>query len=606
MAEYVSGSKSTNKYDGRYYQFVWSASQSAITNTSTITWSLKAVGGEANWYAERTVKLVVAGTTVYSKSDRVERKTGTITSGTTTIKHDNDGKASFSVSIQAAVYTSSVNLKGSATFNLKTIPRGSTISAINGTTIGGAMALTIQRNNTLYTHSLWYRIKDKAWSEEKTNIGTSYNLSLPLSLLNDMTNSSTGVLELRLRTYSGATQIGSDMYKNVTVSAPSYVTPTFSSISCEEAIKEIDSALGVFVQNRSKLNLAIVGAKGSYGSTIKEYLIEVDGQKITTQSGTTNIISSNSDITLKAQIIDSRGFSHSLERNIYVYPYNAPTLSNVEITRDTNSATIIATANCSSIIKDDVELNEFSYKVRIKKRSSSTWNEIEPVSIGAISKDLNVVITGLEPNSSYDIEIYAMDKISVSSAYILAVPTETVFLDKDVRNSRIAMGKTLEYDDSTLEVLEETILYVGEKRIALKDVLCLNENGDLFIQGNIVSNNLNDTGWVEIDLGSDYTPYGETPPQIRKIGNIVKLRGTITNTSNVTFNGSQVIATIPEQFRPIGGDERQLQQGSGSYRYNMTVTESGNILFDRYSNDTTMRKETVVNSWLNMFMTWFI
>ena len=110
----LSGSIKTNGYEGRYYQVDWKATQSVSGNTSTISWTLKCAGGSSSWYAERTLKVVLAGSTVYSKTDRVQRYTGTIASGTKTITHDSSGAASFSISIQAAVYGSSVNCTGLA------------------------------------------------------------------------------------------------------------------------------------------------------------------------------------------------------------------------------------------------------------------------------------------------------------------------------------------------------------------------------------------------------------------------------------------------------------------------------------------------------------
>ena len=81
----TSGSFNTSSYDGRYYQLSWTATQSVTNNQSTISWTLKALGGNSSWYAERTVKVVLAGATVYSKTDRVSRYTGTVASGLTSM-----------------------------------------------------------------------------------------------------------------------------------------------------------------------------------------------------------------------------------------------------------------------------------------------------------------------------------------------------------------------------------------------------------------------------------------------------------------------------------------------------------------------------------------
>lgn len=117
----LSGSVKTTAYDGRYYQLDWTATQSIAANSSTIKWTLKAM--TEGWWAERTLIVTINGTDVYSKTARVERWDGVVTSGTTTISHNSAGAANISISIKAAVYGSSVNCTGSSTVPLDTIPR---------------------------------------------------------------------------------------------------------------------------------------------------------------------------------------------------------------------------------------------------------------------------------------------------------------------------------------------------------------------------------------------------------------------------------------------------------------------------------------------------
>lgn len=126
----LSGSLTTNKYESnRYYQLDWSATQSTPENKSTIKWTLSAKNTSGNgWYAERTLIVKIDGSTVYSKTNRVERYAGAITSGTVKLAHSTTGSKSFSVSIEAAVVGSSVNVEGEKSFTLDTINRHPTVS----------------------------------------------------------------------------------------------------------------------------------------------------------------------------------------------------------------------------------------------------------------------------------------------------------------------------------------------------------------------------------------------------------------------------------------------------------------------------------------------
>ncbi len=125
----LSGKITTNSYDGRYYVLSWGATPSIATNTSVITWKLSCAGSSGAWYAERTLKAVIAGKTVVNKTDRVERYDGSITSGSFTVTHDTQGDYSFSASLQVACYYSTVNLTASGNFILDTIARYGVITA---------------------------------------------------------------------------------------------------------------------------------------------------------------------------------------------------------------------------------------------------------------------------------------------------------------------------------------------------------------------------------------------------------------------------------------------------------------------------------------------
>ena len=119
----LSGSVKTSTYDGRGLQLSWTATQSVANNTSTVSWTLKAFGGNVSWYSTGPITLKINGTTVYSTTDRIDMYTSWSKSGTITIAHNNDGTKSFAVSIQTAVYYSSVNCTASTTFTLNQIAR---------------------------------------------------------------------------------------------------------------------------------------------------------------------------------------------------------------------------------------------------------------------------------------------------------------------------------------------------------------------------------------------------------------------------------------------------------------------------------------------------
>ena len=143
-----SGSITTGEKQGRSVTLSWAlSSQSIDKNTSTIAWSITGSGSASGYVKSGGFKAVINGTTVYSTSTdtRIELRNGTVVAtGSTTITHNADGTKSFSLSVEAGVYTYAVSVSASGTHTLDTIPRASTVSATNAN-LGSASTITITR-----------------------------------------------------------------------------------------------------------------------------------------------------------------------------------------------------------------------------------------------------------------------------------------------------------------------------------------------------------------------------------------------------------------------------------------------------------------------------
>lgn len=118
----------SSSYDGRYMQLVCTQTPNGgAKNTSTIKWTLSAVGGNNNFYSTGPIEVVINGTTVYSKSrtawssESFPAAKGS-KSGELTVSHKTDGTKSIKVSFSTAIYTSTVSTY-SETWELDSIPR---------------------------------------------------------------------------------------------------------------------------------------------------------------------------------------------------------------------------------------------------------------------------------------------------------------------------------------------------------------------------------------------------------------------------------------------------------------------------------------------------
>ena len=118
-----------------------------------------------------------------------------------------------------------------------------------------------------------------------------------------------------------------------------------------------------------------------------------------------------------------------------------------------------------------------------------------------------------------------------------------------------------------------------------------------------LNSKLQDTGWVNCSLGYGMSVLGERTPQVRRIGNVVHMRGRIVTSTQWTQHDS--IVTIPDGFRP-SQDEAFIQSSTGTYRYRIEVMKAGNVVANAITNNTNGNAETTAGYWFALSCTWFL
>lgn len=127
----LKGSVSTGSYQGRYVKLTWTATQNIADNSSTISWTLKGAGeGQASWYKAGPFRVTIDNVVVWESSSRIKLYNGTtVKTSSKKIPHNNEGKKSVKIKVEAAIYNGDYNKSGSDTFALDTIPRKATITS---------------------------------------------------------------------------------------------------------------------------------------------------------------------------------------------------------------------------------------------------------------------------------------------------------------------------------------------------------------------------------------------------------------------------------------------------------------------------------------------
>ena len=453
----LSGRVNTSGYQGRYYYVTWSASQSIEGNGSTVYWTLGCDGGTSSWYAERTLVVNIAGNTVVNKSDRIQRYKGGITSGSIYIPHNSNGDASFSISIQAAVYGSSINCTGDGSFWLNNIPRKSELSVPTGI-LGEEQTISVTRKSNDFTHTIKYECGNyNGVICDKSNV-TSLTWTPLLEFANSEINSTSVGINITIETFNGNSSIGS-ITKTYVYDIPNTIAPTVS-FDVSDLTNNL-SLYSAYVQHKSKLKIDIA-AQGSYGSTIKTYAVNADDKYYGDKNVTTDIINNSGDLLISTSVTDSRGRTAFTTKNIKVLEYNTPQISNLQVRRSNADGSsnsggqylcVIFTANVSALNNKNTSKYVIKYK---KKQDSSFIDNVLNTYNGVYTVTEGKYIFKADIASSYDIVLEVTDSFTSVSRSGTGSVTKKLFSWLS-RGLGFAFGKVAEIENA-LEVAFDTYI----------------------------------------------------------------------------------------------------------------------------------------------------
>lgn len=459
-------------YTNQYYTYqcvVTENSYNIANNTSnvTVTFSIKGQWAPSFYEWETYYGIVVDGSVkkTGSSSPYISTSYVQLLTWTGDISHNSDGSKSINVGVYLYhsgptnylphQYTSSSPLSmGSVA--LTTIPRASAFGTISGNTIGSNMTVNITRHSSSFTHQLWYKLGNSAWYDLGAGIGTQKTFAISNDLLSQLPSATSGTLQLCLRTYNGSTQIGSDVYKNITVYVSNSVIPTVGTITLDPA--DINGQ-NILVQGKNKITVTVSGCAAGAGSSIKSYTFSGPGISSTTTSTSvtsSNTISSSGTLTYTVQVTDNRGRTASKTATITCYAYTAPYIKpftayrcNSGGTADDNGS--YAKCNYTLGYSSVNNTNSVTVKIMYKKNTASSYSSVTSLT-NSTTKSGSQLLSSISTASTYTIYATITDQYGGSSQSSF----ETVFSVSRVFNitsdgTGIAIGKMAE-STNTLDV----------------------------------------------------------------------------------------------------------------------------------------------------------
>lgn len=447
---------------GYRLQIAWSVdSQSVANNTSTVTAKVQLVSTGSSYTinssASKSGSLTINGTkyTFTFTAALSGSQIKTLYTKTVTVAHNADGTKTCAFSATAGInvtlsgtYYGDITASGNGTFD--TIARASSISSVTSSvSVNGTNTCTvsISRAASSFTHTVVFSFG--SYSKTTTGVGTSTSYAIPTSWLNAIPKATSGTAKVTVTTYSGSTKIGAAVSKNFTVTVPTSVVPTISSVAVADTTT-YQTTFGGMVQSKSKPKFTIAAA-GALGSTITAYKTVFEGKTLSGATPTAGVITGSGSVSAAITVTDSRGRTASTTKTWTVVAYTAPKIISFQGFRcladgtENYEGTHLSAAINFSIAQINGK-NTAAYTLEYKLQSASTWTTLTSGAVYALN-DTIVSASGIfGVDNSFDVRLSVTDAFgTVRSTF--EIPTAFTLLDFNASGRAVAFGKVSELEE---------------------------------------------------------------------------------------------------------------------------------------------------------------
>lgn len=317
----------------------------------------------------------------------------------------------------------------------------SDVSAGNGT-LGSALSISITRYNSAYKHKLEYKYGNETGTIAKA-VDTSYSWTPPLSLASQFPSATGGTCTITCKTFSGSTLIGTKTV-DVTLSIPNTIKVGISSVALAETVSGITAKFSAFVQGKSKIKVTgTFDTSNAYGATVASVSIAINGQTLTANAATTNVISGYGTLSYTMTITDTRGRTVTYTGTYTVLQYSAPTVSE-KAQRVSGTPSSIA-VKYTFAISPCSNLNDKTLKIYTKPAASPDYSYtlVATIALSAYSgSDITYTITNTDTNTTYTVKVELIDYFTTVTATKTVAATGNRIVDISPTTKTISLHES--------------------------------------------------------------------------------------------------------------------------------------------------------------------
>ena len=357
------------------------------------------------------------------------------------VQHDAQGKGTAKIAWKWGVdssYGQFVSPSGTYSVTLSDIPRASAVSVGGAVNAGSALAITVSRKVSSFTHTLRYMFGNDSGSIA-TGVGVSHSWNVSLDILKQIPSARQGTGTIYCDTYSGSSLIGTTSCAFTVVAPDNENTKPSASMLISPSGSVPEDFSGTYILGKTAVK-ADFTADPKYKATIKSYALSVNGKTTNGDPATSAILSESGTLQVTGTVTDSRGISRTLTDSIIVHPYDIPgvapgaSYTAVICERSKEDGTpdqsgthlrIIAKRRYSTVDGKNRCTLRYRYKAALSANYGS-WNTL--IDAGAVEDEYSGVLADVvtSTSTSYDVEIGVVDTMGSKNSVVFRVPTDGV------------------------------------------------------------------------------------------------------------------------------------------------------------------------------------
>lgn len=398
-------------------------STSVTANTSSVSYWFYITRGGTGFYASQPFSwnIEIGGQKIAISNFKFQISTKDpaeqlIKSGTISVTHNSDGSKtmSFDVSTPDASWISptygptAMSMSGS--WKLTTIPRASSISAINAD-IGSDTLITISRASSSFTHTIEYEFGSLSGVVVTKTTKTSVPWTVPTSFYGQIKSAKYGTVTLTCKTYSGSTLVGTKTATFRATASEALCKPDVSGsvVSIDELSKSLTGVTTKLIRYISTARATITATAKNSATIAKR---TVNGKALTSTLDFEKVETGN----FAFAATDSRGYAASKNVSIDFVSYIPLTLTPIvsRVTPTGDIVTVLVKGNFwegnFGVVENTLELS-----VQYKKAIESDFGEIisiDGASISAGGYSASIDIPEIDYREQYVFRVVAKDATS--------------------------------------------------------------------------------------------------------------------------------------------------------------------------------------------------